>query len=90
MYDADAHDEWTTAMKFAEVIELDGTQVVKLPDEFRFGGPTVSVRKAGEAVILEPLKAATWPARFFDEIRINDPAFARPDQGRMPPVPTLD
>lgn len=77
-------------MKTAEVIDLEGTQAVKLPDEFRFGGPTVSVRKAGEAVILEPLKATVWPAGFFDEIRIDDPAFARPAQGQMPPAPSLD
>ena len=77
-------------MKTAEVIDLEGTQAVKLPDEFRFGGPTVSVRRAGEAVILEPLKAAAWPAGFFDEIRIDDPAFARPAQGQMPPAPSLD
>ncbi len=31
-----------------------------------------------------------WPARFFDEIRVADPAFARPAQGGLPPVPALD
>jgi len=77
-------------MKTAEVIDMQGVQVVKLPDEFRFDGPSVSIRKAGEAVILEPVKPETWPPRFFDEIKIDDPAFARPDQGVTPPAPTLD
>jgi hypothetical protein len=32
----------------------------------------------------------SWPARFFEEIRVADPAFARPAQGGLPPVPALD
>lgn len=31
-----------------------------------------------------------WPVRFFDEIRIADPAFARPAQGGLPPMAALD
>jgi hypothetical protein len=30
------------------------------------------------------------PEYFFDSIRINDPAFVRPDQGLTPPVPPLE
>lgn len=74
-------------MQTAEVFDMHGAQVVKLPDEFRFDGPSVSIRRAGDAVILEPMKPAAWPSGFFDEIRIDDPAFARPDQGETPPVP---
>jgi antitoxin VapB len=70
-------------MKTAEIIHTDGTQVVKLPDEFHFEGDTVSIRREGEAVILEPLKSAAWPAGFFDRIRIDDPAFAGPEQGQV-------
>jgi uncharacterized protein (DUF433 family) len=33
---------------------------------------------------------ANWPERFFENIRIDDPTFARPDQGLFPPVPSLD
>ena len=77
-------------MTTAQIIEVDGTQSVRLPDEFRFPSPTVSIRREGEAVILEPLKATTWPADFFEAIHIADPAFARPDQGPMPAAPTLN
>lgn len=77
-------------MKTAEVIDMQGVQVVKLPDEFRFSGARVSIRKAGEAVILEPMKPEAWPAGFFDEILIDDPSFQRPDQGQTPPVPAWD
>ena len=48
-------------MTTAQIIELDGTQAVRLPGEFRFASATVSIRKDGQAVVLEPLKAMTWP-----------------------------
>lgn len=32
---------------------------------------------------------AEWPAGFFDQIHINDPAFVRPEQGQTPPAPSL-
>ncbi len=76
-------------MKTTEVISINGRQAVRLPDEFRFTDATVSIRKEGEAIILEPVKSNTWPARFFEDIRIDDPAFARPAQGKTPPAPTI-
>ncbi len=76
-------------MKTAEIILLDGRQAVKLPDEFRFTDATVSIRKEGEAVVLEPVKSNTWPARFFEDIRVDDPAFARLPQGDTPPAPAI-
>ncbi|QDU25139.1 hypothetical protein ETAA8_02010 [Anatilimnocola aggregata] len=76
-------------MKTAEVIELQGMQAVKLPEEFRFDGSSVSIRRAGEAVILEPMKPATWPANFLESIHVDDPAFVRPEQGQTPPAPNL-
>ena len=77
-------------MQTAEIFRADGTQAVKLPEGFQFAGSAVSIRREGEAVILEPLKPATWPPGFFDRIRIDDPAFRRPEQGQAPPVPSLD
>jgi len=77
-------------MTTALIIDLDGTQAVRLPDEFRFASSTVSIRRDGQAVVLEPIKLATWPANFFEQIQITDPAFSRPIQGEMPPAPMLD
>lgn len=77
-------------MTTAEICRHDGTQSVKLPDEFHFDVDTVSIRREGDKVILEPVKAATWPPGFFDHIRIDDPAFVRPDQGQVPAAPSLD
>lgn len=35
-------------MRTAEIIDMHGVQVVKLPEQFRFHGSSVSIRKAGE------------------------------------------
>lgn len=69
-------------MKTVEIAETEQGQTVRLPEEFRFASRTISIRRDGEAVILEPTKPSQWPERFFDAIRIDDPAFVRPDHGR--------
>ena len=77
-------------MTTAEICRHDGVQSVTLPDEFHFKVDKVSIRREGDAVILEPVKSATWPPGFFDSIRIDDPEFVRPDQGPVPVAPSLD
>ena len=77
-------------MKTAEIFHTGQGQAVKLPDEFRFSGNSVAIRRAGDAVILEPIKPRTWPDGFFENIRIDDPSFLRPDQGQAPSMPALD
>ena len=47
------------------------------------------MRQEGEAVILEPVRAAAWPEGFFEEIHISDPAFERPAQGQLPSIKGL-
>jgi virulence-associated protein VagC len=44
---------------------------------------TVFVRQDGESVVLEPVKAKTWPKGFFDSVHVTDPAFERPKQGQL-------
>jgi antitoxin VapB len=66
------------------------SQAVRLPKEFRFEGTKVSIRRLGDGVLLEPVKDDAWPEGFFDEIRIRDRSFTRPDQGELPPPPSLD
>ena len=74
----------------AELHETENGQIVRLPDEFRFPGLVVSIRRDGDAVVLEPLHRADWAPGFFEAIRIDDPAFQRPDQGELPPIISLD
>lgn len=65
------------------------SQAVRLPKEFRLTGNKVSVRRLGDGVLLEPIKDASWPEGYFDEIIITDSAFERPEQGALPPSPRL-
>jgi antitoxin VapB len=48
-------------MKTAEIFRTDGTQAVKLPEGFHFEGNTVSIRREGDAVILEPVSQGIKP-----------------------------
>ena len=80
---------WEPNEKTAQVISLGGEQAIKLPAEFRVSGEALSIRKDGEAIILEPMKSSHWPESFFQQIRIEDPAFRRPSQGELPDVPSL-
>jgi virulence-associated protein VagC len=80
----------SSGLATAQVISFDGEQAVKLPAEFRVSSDSLSIRKDGDAIILEPLKPLDWPEGFFQEIHIDDPAFVRPPQGQMPPVSPLD
>ena len=77
-------------MKTVELLKTSNGQAVPLPEEFRFETSTVSIRRDGDAVILEPVKSTDWPVGFFDAIRIDDEAFTRPDQGSTPLAPSLD
>lgn len=81
---------WMNAMTIVDLVETSNGQAVPLPEEFRFDTSTVSIRREGAAVILEAIKLTHWPEHFFDDIRIDDPAFVRPNQGVTPPVPLLD
>jgi antitoxin VapB len=65
------------------------SQAVRIPKELRFEGKEVSIRRIGDGVLLIPVKASSWPAGFFEGIRIDDANFTRPEQGELPPVVEL-
>ena len=72
--------------RIIEIQSTDRGQALVLPREFHIPSDRATVRRAGEAVILEPVKGGQWPPGFFESIRIDDPLFARPDQGALPPA----
>jgi virulence-associated protein VagC len=81
-------------MATAEILDLGDYQAVKLPVEFHIDGETVSIRREGDALILEPMAGpesspSAWPEGFFDQIHVDDPNFVRPDQGQLPPAPNF-
>jgi antitoxin VapB len=47
----------------AKLFRHGGSQAVRLPKAFRFEGTEVTVRRDGEAVILEPIKQERPPTR---------------------------
>jgi len=49
----------------AKLFSNGRSQAVRLPKEFRFEGGEVSVRREGDAVILEPLKPRAWPKGYW-------------------------
>jgi antitoxin VapB len=76
-------------MTTARLFTTGGSQAVRLPRAFRFEGTEVFIRKEGDCVVLEPKRKRTWPRGFLRSIRITDPGFARPEQGALPPIPSL-
>ena len=65
------------------------SQAVRLPKKFRFEGDEVSVSKEGDAVVLRPINRRSWPKGFFEAIRIDNPAFVRPEQPESPEIEAL-
>jgi virulence-associated protein VagC len=49
----------------AKLFQNGRSQAVRLPKEFRLEGSAVSVRREGDAVILEPIKARAWPKGYW-------------------------
>lgn len=47
-------------LKTAKLFMHGGSQAVRLPKEFRFEGTEVTVRRVGDAVVLEPLRSAPF------------------------------
>jgi virulence-associated protein VagC len=60
---------------------LKGNRQSNFPPDFCVSTETLTIRKDGDAIILEPIKSTTWPEGFFEGIYVEDPAFARPPQG---------
>lgn len=52
-------------MATAKLFRNGRSQAVRLPREFRFEGTEVSVRREGDAVILEPLRPRAWPDGYW-------------------------
>lgn len=44
------------------------SQAVRLPKQFRFYGEEVTIRKEGNAVVLEPAAKRKWPAGYWQRV----------------------
>jgi len=52
----------------ARIFKNGRSQAVRLPKEFRFAGEEVSIRREGDAVILEPIKRGDWPRGYWQRL----------------------
>jgi virulence-associated protein VagC len=55
----------TTEASRAKLFANGRSQAVRLPRAFRFEGDEVSIRREGDAVILEPVKKRDWPKGYW-------------------------
>ena len=67
--------------KRARVFWTGRSQAVHLPKEFRFATETVTVRREGTAVILEP--SDEWPEGYVESFTGVPDDFVRPPQGQV-------
>ena len=63
-------------MTRARLFKNGGSQAVRLPREFRFGGAEVLIHRQGRKVILEPLDE--WPRSFIAMLGTWDEPIERP------------
>lgn len=52
----------------AKLFQNGRSQAVRLPKQFRMPGTEVLVHQEGDAVILEPIRAAKWPAGYWERL----------------------
>jgi len=56
------------ARKTARLFQNGRSQAVRLPREFRFEGKEVSIRREGDAVLLEPIRPRSWPRGYWKKL----------------------
>jgi virulence-associated protein VagC len=71
----------------AKVFWIGRNQAVRLPKAFRFDGESVSIRREGNAIILEPID--TWPAGYAKSLKGVTSTFKRHPQGKVEGRETL-
>lgn len=67
----------------AKVFMNGRSQAVRLPKAFRLEGDEVTIRREGEAVILEPIKKRGWPRGYWAKA---DRHRADLELGDLPPL----
>jgi len=65
----------------AKVFKTGNSMALRLPRELNPKAGEVSIERAGNCWLVEPVKPAKWPAGFFERIEIKSAAFKRATQG---------
>jgi virulence-associated protein VagC len=53
----------------AKLFRNGRSQAVRLPKEFRFPGDEVTLRREGDAVVIEPVRRQRWPRGYWSRLR---------------------
>ena len=69
-----------------KIFKSGNSYAVRIPREFNPTEGEITIEAIGDRWILCPARAESWPPGFFEAIRIEDPAFARSDQGEHRPI----
>ena len=69
----------------AKVFWSGPSQAVRLPKAFRFTTDEVTIRKVGDALILEPVHRRTWPVGYAASFGAMPEDFEQPE-----PLPNSD
>ena len=64
-----------------KIFKSGNSMAMRIPRKFGAQEGEVSIQQVGNQWIVEPIAPVAWPENFFEQVRVNDPAFARPDQG---------
>ena len=71
----------------AKLFRNGRSQAVRLPQEFRFRGNRVRIRRVGHGVLLEPMLD---PQEWFDELDRLGPGLFMPEGRNQPETPIRD
>lgn len=63
------------------IFRSGNSMALRIPKQLNPREGEVSIEQVGDRWIVQPVKPRGWPKGFFRQICIDDPAFARPDQG---------
>ena len=63
----------------AKVFWSGTSQAVRLPKAFRFSSNEVSIRRDGDAVVLDPLEKRRWPPGYWDRYGLVGDDFIVPN-----------
>jgi antitoxin VapB len=72
----------------AKVFWSGTSQAVRLPKAFRFSSSEVSIRRDGDAVVLEPLEGRRWPPGYWERFGPLGDDFRAPEP--LPSSPHRD
>lgn len=57
------------ATQIAKVFWNGRSQAVRLPQDYRFKGNEVAIRREGDKVVLEPLLRQNWPEGYWKRLK---------------------